>query len=233
MLAELMQMLARSPLFTGIDSEDLLAVLDCLKPTKTEHEKGECIAIAGEPIKGVGVIAAGRAAVVKDSAAGDSMVMTILEPGDLFGEIAAFAEEPRWTATVQAQEDSTVFIIPQDRIVGRCAENCRRHQLLTRNMLKIVSNRALMLNQKVTYLTMRGMRQRISAFLLDHYERMGRATFDLPLNRNEMAAFLGVSRPSMSREISRMKDDGLIDFHLSTFRLLDLDGLRRCVMSGQ
>lgn len=232
-MTESIQMLARSPLFMGIGGEDMKAMLGCLKPIKTEHARGECIAIAGEPIRGVGVIITGRAAVVKDSAAGESVVMTILEPGDLFGEIAAFAEEPRWPATVQAQDASTVFIIPQERIVGRCAENCPRHQLLTRNMLKIVSNRALMLNQKVTYLAMKGMRERISAYLLDQYEKTGQATFTLPLNRNETAAFLGVSRPSMSREIGRMKEEGLIDFHLSTFRIVDPEGLRRCVMSGR
>jgi len=208
-------------------------MLKCLQPIKVEHKKGEFIATSGEHLRGIGVVVSGKAAVLRETAAGDRIVMAILEPGDLFGEIAAFAKEPRWPATVQAQEASTVLIIPRDRIVGQCANACSWHETLIKNMLRIVTEKALILNQKVTYLTIKSMRGRISAFLLDHCSRQravfgkeGVAVLTLPTNRNEMADFLGVSRPSMSRELSRMKEEGLIDFHLSTFRILDLDGLK-------
>ena len=223
--------LFRSPLFEGIGRDELPVMLKCLQPIKVEHKKGEYIATSGERLRGIGVVVSGKAAVVRETAAGDRIVMTILEPGDLFGEIAAFAKEPRWPATVQAQEASTVLIIPRDRIVGQCANACSWHETLIRNMLRIVTEKALMLNQKVTYLTIKSMRGRISAFLLDHYNRQRTATITLPMNRNEMADFLGVSRPSMSRELSRMKEEGLIDFHLSTFRILDLDDLKRYASS--
>ena len=50
--------------------------------------------------------------------------------------------------------------------------------------------------------------------------------FDISFNRNELAEFLHVSRPSMSRELSRMKEEGMIDFHQSTFKILDVEQLR-------
>ncbi len=108
-----------------------------------------------------------------------------------------------------------------------CAESCPWHKALISNMLKIVSEKALMLNQKVNYLTIKSLRGRISAFLLDHYKKARQTTLTLPLNRNEMADYLNVSRPALSREMGRMKDEGLIDFYLSTFRILDLDALKR------
>lgn len=143
------------------------------------------------------------------------------------GEIAAFAEDPRWPATVQAQDVSTVLFVPRERIVGMCTENCPWHQVLIKNMLRIVSERALMLNQKVNYLSVKTLRGRISAFLLDHYKKTGRTTLTLTLNRNEMADYLNVSRPALSREMGRMRQEGLIDFHLSTFRILEPDTLKR------
>lgn len=259
MSVDLYPALFESPLFDGIDDDELPLMLKCLQPIKARHEKGGYITIMGEHLRGIGVVVSGKAAVIKENAAGDRVVMTILEPGDLFGEMAAFASEPRWPATVQALEASIVFIISRDRIVGQCANACSWHETLIRNMLRIVTEKALVLNQKVMYLTIKSMRGRISAFLLDHYNRqsartrkesartkknsvpintIGAATkkegptiLILPLNRNEMADFLGVSRPSMSRELGRMKEEGLIDFHLSTFRILDLDGLKRYASS--
>ncbi|HHY04413.1 MAG TPA: winged helix-turn-helix domain-containing protein, partial [Thermoanaerobacterales bacterium] len=65
-----------------------------------------------------------------------------------------------------------------------------------------------------------------SMFLLDQYKKTGKTTFVLPMNRNDMADFLNVSRPSMSREMSRMKDEGIIDFHLSTIKIKDIQALR-------
>jgi DNA-binding transcriptional regulator LsrR (DeoR family) len=46
------------------------------------------------------------------------------------------------------------------------------------------------------------------------------------MNRQQLADFLNVSRPSMSRELSRMRDEGIIDFHLSAVRILDIERLK-------
>jgi CRP-like cAMP-binding protein len=45
-------------------------------------------------------------------------------------------------------------------------------------------------------------------------------TFTVPFNRDDMAAFIGTNRSALSRELSRMKDEGLLDYYKNTFRLL-------------
>lgn len=223
--------LAASPLFAGIEREELSMMLDCLQPQEYLYPKGAYIATVGEELPGIGVIAAGKAAVIKEDAAGDRTVLTILEAGDLFGEIAAFAGKPRWPSTVQAWENTAALFITRDRIVGGCARDCLRHRLLIDNILGIVSERALMLHRKVSYLTIKSLRGRICAFLLDCYRKEGRETFTLPLNRNEMAEFLNVSRPSMSRELSRLRSEGVIRYHLATFRILDPPALKKFALA--
>jgi hypothetical protein len=76
--------LLRSPLFKSIDSEELPGMLHCLQPREVTYRKGNFIATAGAPLEGIGVILGGRAAVIKESAGGDRVVMSILKPGDLF-----------------------------------------------------------------------------------------------------------------------------------------------------
>ncbi|NLO93742.1 MAG: winged helix-turn-helix domain-containing protein, partial [Clostridiaceae bacterium] len=53
-------------------------------------------------------------------------------------------------------------------------------------------------------------------------------TVKLPMNRSQLADYLNVSRPSMSREMARMKDEGIIDYYLSAVKILDFDKLKKC-----
>ena len=93
------------------------------------------------------------------------------------------------------------------------------------NFMKVISDNALMLNKKVQYLSIKSIRGKISAYLLEQYKNNKGNTIVLPLKRNELADFLNVSRPSMSRELCKMRDEGIIDFHLSTFKIKDIETL--------
>ena len=106
---------------------------------------------------------------------------------------------------------------------------CPWHRVFIQNFIRITSHRPRMLSKKTSYLIFKDMRGKLATFLLDEYKRQGKENFDIPFNRNELADFLNVSRPSMSRELIRMKEEGLIDFHLSSFRILDKERLKTYV----
>ncbi len=221
--------LTKASLFKGIETGDLRTMLGCLEPKLACYRKNDFIAISGERFESIGIMLEGEAVVIKENAAGNRVVMDILKPGDIFGEVVVFAEDSVWPGSVVAQEASKVLFLSRQKILGQCQKICPWHRTIIQNMLKIVSEKAMMLNKKVEYLTIKSMRGKISAFLLEQYRKAGKNTFDLPLNRNEMADFLNVSRPSMSREMCRMKEEGVIDFHLSLVRILDLKALKEMV----
>jgi len=218
--------LAKSPLFAGIGAATLTAMLACLQPKISAHAKNSLIAVEGEFFSGLGILLAGEAAVVKETAAGVRSVLTTLTAGDTFGEMVAFSARKSWPASVFAQTACTAAFLPPEKIVGACPRACAGHQQLIRNMLLILSEKALMLNRKVEYLTIRTMRGKIAAYLLEQYTAGGKKrTFTLPLKRSDLADFLSVSRTALSREMGRMRDEGLIDFYRSTVKLMDVDRL--------
>ena len=96
-------------------------------------------------------------------------------------------------------------------------------------LIWIVSERALKLNKKVEYPTTKSIHGKISVFLLGQYRKTDKTTSVLPVNRNDMADFLNLSRPSISRETSRMKDEGIIDYHLYTIKIKGIDALRSVI----
>lgn len=219
--------LASCPLFAGINPEELQIMLACLNPVVRSYRKNECLTVAGEKFLGVGVVLEGRAIVTKENAAGNRVIISTLQAGDVFGEMVAFSREKVWPATVFAQQNSEVFFLPPEKIVGNCPRQCLSHRLLITNMLRILSEKALMLKRKVEYLSIKSLRGKIATVLLEQAKKVGAATFMLPYNRNEMADFLNVARPSLSRELGKMKAEGLIDFHGASVKIIDAEALRQ------
>lgn len=226
MYEEWTEVLLRTKIFNNITVAELQVMLTCLQPKVSCFRKDAAIALAGDKFTGIGIILSGAAAVTKENAAGNRVIIAFVGPGDLFGEIAAFAGGGIWPATVFAQSDCTVLFLPADMIVGECPKMCASHRRLITNMLVLVSDKALLLNRKLEYLAIKSIRSKISMFLLDQYKKKGSATFMLPMKRNELADFFNVTRPSLSREMGQMRDEGLIDFHMSSVKLKDIETLK-------
>lgn len=219
--------LAVCPLFAGIEPEELQSMLACLNPEVRRFRRNELVTVEGEKFLGVGVVLAGWAIVTKESVAGNRVILSTLQAGDLFGEMVAFSGRKGWPATIQAQQDAAVFFLSPEKIIGSCPRQCLGHRRLIINMLRIISEKALYLNRKVEQLTIKTLRGKIAVFLLEQAKEAGATTFMLPFNRNEMAEFLNVARPSLSREMGRMKAEGVIDFHGASMKIIDVEALKR------
>lgn len=219
--------LSESPLFKDITNNDLSSLLYCLKPKIHMYKRNGYIAIAGDRFDSIGIILQGEATVNKENAAGNRTILTILKPGDMFGEILVFSDQSFWPATIQAHQTCKVLFLSRDKIIGRCKNVCPWHNMLIKNMLRIISEKALLLNRKVEYLTIIGIREKIITFLLEQYKKSGSTIFTLPMNRKELAEFLNVSRPSLSREMCRLRDEGIIDFHMATVKIICPERLKK------
>lgn len=222
MAATIVTMLTASPLFCGIPAETLTTMLECLRPKINDYGRNTYIAVEGEAYTGLGIVLSGEVAVIKESASGSRIIMAMIGPGDLFGEMIAFSPRQYWPASVLAQSSCKVLFLPPEKIIGECNNACGSYKQLIKNLLTILSTKALMLNQRVEYLAMKGMREKISVYLLDQYKMNRKHTFTLPLKRNELADFLNVSRTALSRELGRMRDEGIIEFYRTSVKINNL-----------
>lgn len=211
------------PLFSGIESKELPSMLLCLKPIIRTFNRNDFIAIAGDEFDSIGLFLQGEATVNKENVSGNRIMMTRLKPGDMFGEALVFTGQAHWPSTIQAQTSCKVMFLARGSITGLCEKVCPCHKTLIQNMLKIVSEKAMMLNKKVEYLTITSVREKLCKFLLEQYKKTGTSTFTIPLNRKELAEFLNVTRPSLSREMRRMREEGIIDFHMASIKILDAE----------
>ncbi len=226
MIEAYIDVIKESLLFRGIKKEEIYSLLNCLTPKIQSYSKNESIISAGEIIDRFGIILEGEAIIVKENAEGNRVILSALKKGDLFGEMLVFSSNKICPVTVWAQGPCKVLFLTNSDLITRCGNNCSWHISMLQNFMKMISDKSLMLNKKVQYLSIKSIRGKICTYLLDQYRITKNATLMLPLNRNELADFLNVSRPSMSREICQMRDEGIIDFHLSAFKIKDIEALK-------
>ncbi len=227
MIQKHLAVLEMCPLFFGLDAFGIDSLLPCFSPVLLGFAKGEILFVTGGQQLSFGIVLEGEIQVIKEETNGNRLIVGIFGPGELFGEVAAFAGRTLWPNTVIAGTDGSVLMLPIAKISRPCGNSCDFHQQLIRNMLNVIAGKAMLMNNRLGFLQLRGMREKLAAYLLEQARLSGSQTFLLPMNRDQMADFLSVSRPSMSRELGRMKDEGLIDFFKSSFIIKNDQALRQ------
>lgn len=226
MIKAYLDIVRESPLFYGISDEDILRMLKCLTPQIHNYGKDQCIATPGDPIYKLGIVLDGEATILKENADGHRVIISLVKKGDLLGEMFIFSTHKIWQLSVRVQTPCKILFLTNSSLIARCKKMCPPHNLMLHNFVRIISDKSLMLNKKVEYLSIKSVRGKIASYLISQYKAGESNTIILPLKRNELAEFLNVSRPSLSRELCKMRDEGLIDFHLSTFKIKNIETLR-------
>lgn len=209
-----------TPLFAGIDREDLKAVLGCTGYFLASYRKGDPIALEEERIVHVGILLSGAVDMVKEDVWGNRTLLHRAKAGAVFGETFACGVDPRSVVSFLAAEDTEVLFLPFHKTVRTCEKSCRFHQTLVENMLKILAEKNRELLFKIEVVSQKSLREKLLAYLSQQSRLAGARYFQIPLGRQELAEFLCADRSALTRELSRMKSEGLIDFEKNWFRIL-------------
>lgn len=213
--------LAQTNLFSGIAADEIPGLLDCIHARRVEYAKGDLIVEEGQSVYECGVMLSGHGRSIKWDAADRLIIVTLLEKGSEIGVMLAASLEHKSPVSVQAQDDVAVLHIPYDRVIARCPKGCPKHEKLLRNYIHIVAEKGLVLHERMDCLLKPTLRDKILTYLLRVSREQQSKTFSIPMNRNAMAEYLNIERSALSRELSNMKRDGLIDYHKNRFRLMD------------
>ncbi len=114
----------------------------------------------------------------------------------------------------------SVLQIPFERVIFRCEKACQRHAILLRNYINSVAEKGLVLHERLDCLLKPALREKIMTYLVRLSREQSSRTFAIPLDRKAMAEYLNADRSALSRELARMQQDGLIDYHKNNFKLL-------------
>lgn len=206
-------------LFNGIAEEDIVSMLKCLDYRIAVFEKGDFIFLEEDHIRSVGIVLEGTVDMIKEDIWGNGAILVRMHEGELFGETFTCGRDNRSVVSFRATSEARVMFIPFDRIMHTCSMTCVFHHRLIENMVEAIAdkNRELML--KLDVISKRSLREKIMAYLSQQAQTQGNMSFKIPLSRTELAEFLCADRSALTRELSNMKKEGMIDYEKNIFRM--------------
>ncbi len=196
-----------SDLFKNLTKEEIDSFIKENKGLRRSLKRGEEVFSQGETPNYLFILEEGSVVVENISENGNrSIVNRFSKQGTVFGEVYLYLPERSYDYSGVCDVDSTILAIPKTALV-MSGDNFKNSKVVN-NMLLILSEKAFYLNQKLLIQSGKTLREKLSRFFLSNSKE---SSLELEFNREELADFLGVTRPSISREIMNMKRDGLID----------------------
>lgn len=220
-IKQYLPILTACPLFNTLGIPELTSYLHNAKVIINNYKKNDFIAISGDPMEGIGVILEGSAILTRENVLGQRVIMANLEASSIFGEALLFSKHPLWPATIKALKPTKIMFIPLETFIETLPDCHQCQTKILSNLLEDLSEKAILLTKKVHYLTLKGMREKIYAYLTDIYTMQHTEKLLLPHNREQMAEALNVSRTALSRELGRLRDEGIIEISGRQVTLLD------------
>ncbi len=211
--------LEKVKLFDGIEQADLGQMLNCLEAKVIIAKKNKILLRAGSKPDQVGIVLNGMVQIVKEDADGNRMVIGVASPGEFFGEALCCAGVEESPVSVITCEDSEIMFLEFGRILRSCSHSCTFHRGLIENMLQIIAQKNLILQNRMDFLSKKTVREKVLTYLKSVAANSERH-FSIPFNREELADFLCIDRTSLSRELARLKEEGVLDYWKNQFTLL-------------
>ena len=223
---EVIKVIKNNVLFKNMNEEEIKAILKCSNAVYEKFTNNQVIFEKDARVNRLGIVIEGELNLVSQKYNGARVIVTTLEKNDLFGEALVFASANFSPYDLVSAGNSKALLIPYRIFSNMCLNSCDYHNRLISNMLAILSDKIIMLNNKMSILNAETLRGRIAVYLLSLNKKTNSQIFDIPMNRQELAEFLNVKRPSLSRELSNMQKDNIIEVYRSSVKIIDMDKLR-------
>ncbi len=220
-------LLQTTSLFEGIRAEALAPLLSDLGAVVRTYGKGETLVQAGEPTRRVGVVLAGRIEAYRPAPGGARVPITHMGPGGVFGDVLGGSSLSS-PVSVFAAQSCEVLLIPYERLL--LSDGSPARQRVLQNLVRTISDKYFLLSRRVDLLVLKSLRAKICAYLLSEAEQHSSLTFTIPFSRIQLADYLNCDRSALSRELSLMQKERLLDIYRNSFKLLEPEELKKTIL---
>lgn len=209
-----------------MSKDDILRFFEESPYTVINYSKNDVIALEGTPCTKVGLVLDGEVDIKRILSSNNVVHLSSFTRGEFFGEVIAFSDTNKYPATVLASKPSKVMFISKNDFISFCSHN---HEFLSM-FLNDLTNKIINLNNSITGLSLTSIRQKIANYLVVESKNQESIFIKLNMTKQKLSEKLGVPRPSLSRELIKMKDDGLIDYAQDVIKIIDINELKSILM---
>ncbi len=217
------KILSQVPIFSGLSEAELAFLAEHTLPRK--YSAGETVFSERQACTGLYIIESGHLRIFKSSSSGREQVLNVDGPGNSVAELPVF-DGGSYPASASAIDDATLLFVSRQDFQALCLA----HPQVALKVLRVVGARLRRLVGIIEELSFTTVRHRLAAFLVRSSKLTGKSTsagveITLPASNQELASQIGTVRELVSRNLSRLQNEGLIKVDGRTVLIVDLQAL--------
>ena len=213
--------LKASPLFKGLETEDINSLINSRSHQIKQFSNKEVLAYAGEKVEKAMILLEGKLQGEMIDFAGNSLKIEEMEPPQMVAAAFLYGPQSAFPVNLSAISEGKMLIIFKNDFTQLLSAD----QRVLSNYLNIISGKAQFLSRKITFLSFKTIKEKIAYYLLQNF-KTGNQVVIINQSQKGLAEMLGVARPSLARTISEMESDQLIKWERNQVEIVDLKSLQ-------
>lgn len=218
---KIIEQLEKNDFFSYLNSEQISSIISKVKYTVKTYEKDAVIAMEDEECNSLGLILDGQVEVQRIYLSGKHIVLKRMTTGEVFGEAIIFSKINKYPATIISISKSNVAFIKKEDIIQLCI----LEESILKNFITLLSDKIFILNNKIKNISFKTVKQKVINYILEQMHEQKSSTIVLKANKEQISSLIGIPRPSLSRELMKLRDEGIIDFDKNTITICNIDAL--------
>jgi CRP-like cAMP-binding protein len=205
-------------LFKDLSKEDINNLFTNNLYVIKNYKKNSIIYLQNEKCTTLDIILKGTIVVQGIDSKGNVLTISDFNIGDALGGNLLFSHKNFYPMIVMAKDNAIVLHMKKDLILKLCQSNIN----FLNHFLRSISDKTLILTDKIKSISMKTIRECIIDFLTYESYSQNSKIIKLEMTKKELAEKFGIQRPSLSRELNKMRKDGLIEYDAHSITIIDL-----------
>ena len=211
-----LELIKQAALTKSIESEEITFYISEGSFKIITYLKNNIVHFVGETCSKMEIILAGKVTVERIDESGNLMTIAEFLSGEILGGNLLFSKNPHYPMTITAKQPTVILEINKDRLFQLFSDN---HEFL-KSYLEFVSDHATILGDRIKHYVNKTIRESVMCYLDYERRKQNSNNIKLGITKKALAEKIGVQRTSLSRELAKMRDEGLINFDAESIEVL-------------
>lgn len=214
--------LSKISFFKGFKTSEIIQLLNTIHYQVRSYEPDNMISYAGDKCEYLSLLLEGSIRGEMCNYNGKNIVISEIHAPDTFAEAFLFADNNKLLINIIAITKVKILVINKNELLKLLNKN----QNFFNNYLNITSNRFVIVSEKLKFLMIKTVKGRLANYILDlEKENKGKISFRLGKTHKELAALFGITRPALTRNLIKLKNDGLLEIKNKEIKIKDREKL--------
>ncbi len=214
----ILHFIAKTALFQGCSEEDVFNLAKQLDFRTSNYKKGDTILTAGSIVTDIGLVLSGIVRIEHTDLWGNKSILGIIPAGDVFAESYACIPKEPMMVDAMANTDCDILFISVPRLFAPCSLSNSQNRLI-QNLVMISAEKNLQLSRRSLHTSPKTIRGRLLSYFSQQISTQGNNKFVIPFDRQQLADYLNLDRSALSKELGKMKNEGLIAYNKNIFEI--------------